>query len=221
MKINRLFTTAGKDPLESVEFVKRTSEIKNPDGSIVFRMEDVVVPKEWSQVATDVLAQKYFRKAGVPKLLKKIKEEGVPKWLQPSAADNKLEELPEKERLGSETDARQVFHRLAGTWTYWGWKGKYFDTEEDAKAFYDEHVYMLANQFAAPNSPQWFNTGLNWAYGINGPSQGHYYVDYQTGQLTSSEDAYTHPQPHACAKGDTKLITDKGIFEIQEIVEKN
>lgn len=217
MKINRLFTVSGKDPLESLEFVKRTSEIKNPDGSVVFRMEDVTVPKEWSQVATDVLAQKYFRKAGVPRLLRKIKEDNVPKWLQPSAADTKtLDELPEKDRYGSETDARQVFHRLAGTWTYWGWKAGYFDTEEDAKAFYDEHMFMLASQVSAPNSPQWFNTGLNWAYGINGPSQGHYYVDYQTGKLTFSEDAYTHPQPHACfiqSIGDD-LVNEGGIMDL-------
>ncbi|MEG8947628.1 vitamin B12-dependent ribonucleotide reductase [Rosettibacter firmus] len=216
MKINRLFTTAGKDPLESIEFVKRTSEIKNPDGSIVFRMDEVVVPKEWSQVATDIIAQKYFRKAGVPKLLKKVKEEGVPKWLQPSVADSKLEELPEKDRYTSETDARQVFHRMAGTWTYWGWKAKYFDTEEDAKAFYDELMYMLAKQYAAPNSPQWFNTGLNWAYGINGPAQGHYYVDFQTGELKKSEDAYTHPQPHACFIQSIKddLVNEGGIMDL-------
>ncbi len=216
MKINRLFTSAGKDPLESVEFVKRTSEIKNPDGSVVFRMEDVLVPKDWSQVATDVLAQKYFRKAGVPRLLGKVDEKGIPGWLQPSAADKKLEELPEKERFGSETDARQVFYRLAGTWTYWGWKAGYFDSEEDAKAFYDEHVYMLTCQFAAPNSPQWFNTGLNWAYGINGPSQGHYYVDYQSAKLTSSEDAYTHPQPHACFIQSIKddLVNEGGIMDL-------
>jgi len=217
MKISRLFTTAGKDPLESVEFVKRTSEIKNPDGSIVFKMEDVIVPKNWSQVATDVLAQKYFRKAGVPRLLKKIKEDGVPKWLLASTADAKtLDELPEKERFGSEIDSRQVFHRLAGTWTYWGWKAGYFDNEEDAEAFYAEHMYMLANQYAAPNSPQWFNTGLHWAYGINGPSQGHYYVDFKTGALTSSEDAYTHPQPHACfiqSIGDD-LVNEGGIMDL-------
>ena len=216
MKINRLFTTAGKDPLDSIEFVKRVSEIKNPDGSIVFRMEDVVIPKEWSQVATDVLAQKYFRKAGVPKLLKKIDEDSVPQWLQPSEADVKLKELPEKDRYSSEADSRQVFHRLAGTWTYWGWKGNYFDTEEDAKAFYDEMVYMLACQYCAPNSPQWFNTGLHWAYGINGPAQGHYYVDYETGKLTSSEDAYTHPQPHACFIQSIKddLVNEGGIMDL-------
>src|SRR3989339_371597 len=216
MKINRLFTISGHDPLESIEFTKRVSEIKNPDGSIVFRMEDVTVPKEWSQVATDVLAQKYFRKAGVPKLLTKVEEEGVPKWLQPSQADPKLSELSEKDRLSSETDSRQVFHRLAGTWTYWGWKAGYFDSEEDANAFYDEHMYMLASQFCAPNSPQWFNTGLHWAYGINGPAQGHYYVDYKTGQLTKSEDAYTHPQPHACFIQSIKddLVNEGGIMDL-------
>lgn len=217
MRINRLFTKQGKDPLSSFEFVKRTSEIKNPDGSIVFRMDDVLVPNHWSQVATDIIAQKYFRKAGVPKLLKKSNEKGVPKWLQPSVADTeRLQELPENDRTTSETDSRQVFHRLAGTWTYWGWKGGYFDTEEDAKAFYDEHMYMLANQMAAPNSPQWFNTGLNWAYGITGPSQGHYYVDYQSGQLVQSNDAYTHPQPHACFIQSIKddLVNEGGIMDL-------
>lgn len=217
MKISRLFTNSGSDPLESLEFVKRTSEIKNPDGSVVFRMEDVIVPESWSQVATDVLAQKYFRKAGVPRLLIKNKEEGVPKWLLPAAADTKtLEELPSKERYSSETDSRQVFHRLAGTWTYWGWKGGYFDSEEDARAFYDELIFMLAAQYCAPNSPQWFNTGLNWAYGINGPGQGHYYVDYKSGVLTQSDDAYTHPQPHACfiQSLNDDLVNEGGIMDL-------
>lgn len=217
MKITRKFTTAGKDPFDSIEFVKRTSEIKNPDGSIVFKMDDVVIPKQWSQVATDVIAQKYFRKAGVPKLLKKVKEDNVPKWLQASAADTKrLEELPEKERYSSESDSRQVFNRLAGTWTYWGWKANYFDTEEDALSFFDEMKYMLARQYCAPNSPQWFNTGLHWAYGINGPAQGHYYVDYQTGKLTKSEDAYTHPQPHACfiQSVSDDLVNEGGIMDL-------
>jgi ribonucleoside-diphosphate reductase alpha chain len=217
MQINRFFTESNKDPLSSLEFVKRTSEIKNPDGSVVFKMEDVKVPKQWSQVATDIIAQKYFRKAGVPKLLKKVKEKGVPSWLQSSRADvENLEQLTDKERYSSETDSRQVFHRLAGCWTYWGWIGKYFDTEEDAKAFYDELVFMLANQMAAPNSPQWFNTGLNWAYGITGPSQGHYYVDNKTGELTASSDAYTHPQPHACFIQSVKddLVNDGGIMDL-------
>ncbi|HEX2984843.1 MAG TPA: vitamin B12-dependent ribonucleotide reductase, partial [Ignavibacteriales bacterium] len=161
MKINRLFTKDGEDPLGSLKFEKRTSEIKNPDGSAVFKMEDVYVPASWSQVATDIIAQKYFRKAGVPKLLKRKKEKGVPAWLQASEPDfEKLNQLPEKERFSSETDSRQIFHRLAGCWTYWGWQAGYFDAEEDAMAFYDEHMYMLAAQMAAPNSPQWFNTGL-------------------------------------------------------------
>lgn len=217
MKVYRLFTKADQDPLSQIEFEKRTSEIRNPDGTIVFKMEDVMVPKSWSQVATDIIAQKYFRKAGVPRLMKKQKEKGIPAWLQPSEADTeKLENLPEKERFSSETDSRQVFHRLAGTWTYWGWKAGYFDTEEDAKSFYDEHMYMLAGQYAAPNSPQWFNTGLHWAYGINGPSQGHFYVDYKTGKLTESEDSYTHPQPHACfiQSVDDTLVNKGGIMDL-------
>ncbi|MBK7981656.1 MAG: vitamin B12-dependent ribonucleotide reductase [Ignavibacteriae bacterium] len=217
MKISRYYTVANQEPYSNIEFTKRTSEIKNPNGTIVFRMEDVLVPKSWSQVATDIITQKYFRKAGVPKLIKKMKEKGVPKWLQPSIPDDELlNELPEKDRFGGESDSRQVFHRLAGTWTYWGWKGNYFDTEEDAQAFYDELCYMLANQMAAPNSPQWFNTGLNWAYGINGPAQGHYYVDYKTAELTQAEDAYTHPQPHACFIQSVvdDLVNEDGIMDL-------
>ena len=217
MKIDRLFTKEGLDPLSAFEFAKRISEIKNPDGTIVFRMEDVTVPSGWSQVATDIIAQKYFRKAGVPKLLIKSNEEDVPEWLQPSLPDTeKLKQLSEKERYTSENDSRQVFSRLAGCWTYWGWKGGYFDSESDAKTFYDESIYMLANQMAAPNSPQWFNTGLHWAYGISGPSQGHYYVDYKTGELTVSADAYTHPQPHACfiQSINDDLVNQGGIMDL-------
>ncbi len=217
MKIFRKFTSEGKDPFSYFNFVKRTSEIRNQDGSIVFKMDDVSVPEQWSQVATDIIAQKYFRRAGVPKLLKKVKEKGIPNWLQASTADTeRLQELPEHDRYTSEKDSRQVFHRLAGTWTYWGWKAKYFDSEEDAKAFYDELVFMLANQMASPNSPQWFNTGLNWAYGITGPSQGHYYVDFETGELTKSTDAYTHPQPHACfiQSINDDLVNEGGIMDL-------
>lgn len=217
MKINRYFTKQGFDAYNGMEFEKRVSEIRNPDGSIVFRMEDVFVPSTWSQVATDIIAQKYFRRAGVPKLLKKVEEEGIPEWLQASVPDyENLNKLSEKERYGSEKDSRTVFHRLAGCWTYWGYKADYFDSEEDARTFYDELVFMLANQMAAPNSPQWFNTGLNWAYGISGPSQGHYYVDYQTGELTASTDAYTHPQPHACFIQSVKddLVNEGGIMDL-------
>jgi ribonucleoside-diphosphate reductase alpha chain len=215
MKIERLYTNAGANPLSSFEFISRTSEIKNTDGSLVFKMDDVKVPSSWSQVATDIIAQKYFRKAGIPKLLIKANEEGIPDWLQPSVADTEmLKQLPENDRTTGETDSRQVFNRLAGCWTYWGWKGGYFNSEEDARIFYDETLYMLANQMAAPNSPQWFNTGLHWAYGITGPSQGHYYVDFKTHEMTSSVDAYTHPQPHACFIQSVKddLVNEEGIM---------
>ncbi|MDX1585246.1 MAG: adenosylcobalamin-dependent ribonucleoside-diphosphate reductase, partial [Balneolaceae bacterium] len=218
MKFTRYYT---KDdwatPFGDMKFVTRKSEIKNPDGSVVFKMDEVTVPKSWSQMSTDIIAQKYFRKAGVPAELKKKSEKGVPKWLQQSVADEKaLKNIEEEERYGSETDSRQVFHRLAGCWTYWAWKHDYFDSEKDAKIFYDELCYMLANQMAAPNSPQWFNTGLNWAYGINGPAQGHYYVDGKTGELKKSEDAYTHPQPHACfiQSIDDNLVNEGGIMDL-------
>ena len=161
MRIERRYTKAEQSPYADIAFRLTASEIRNPDGSVVFRADDVEVPTSWSQVAADVLAQKYFRKAGVPARLKKVEEETVPSWLWRSAPDQAaLQALPEKERDVGEHSSKQVFERLAGTWTYWGWKGGYFDTEEDARTFFDELVYMLAMQMAAPNSPQWFNTGL-------------------------------------------------------------
>ncbi|HEY8949255.1 MAG TPA: vitamin B12-dependent ribonucleotide reductase [Rhizomicrobium sp.] len=208
MRIRRQFTTEGRSAYEGIAFRKTSSEIKNPDGSVVFSQGEMEVPEDWSQVACDVLAQKYFRKAGIPAKLKAVSEKDVPEWLWRKEADG-------DERTG-ETSAKQVFDRLAGTWTYWAWKGGYFDKESDARAFYDEMCFMLATQKAAPNSPQWFNTGLHWAYGIDGPSQGHYYVDYQTGRLTKSLSAYEHPQPHACfiQSVSDDLVNEGGIMDL-------
>jgi ribonucleoside-diphosphate reductase alpha chain len=189
MKIQRRFTQPGVDPLDTIEWDRRSSVIREPDGTVVFEMHDIEVPKAWSQVATDILAQKYFRKAGVP---------------QPDGS------------LGRETSARQVMRRLAGCWTDWGRRYKYFDSEEDAAAFDAEITHMLINQMAAPNSPQWFNTGLAYAYGITGPSQGHYFVDPDTKELTRAKDSYTHPQPHACfiQSVDDDLVNDNGIMDL-------
>jgi len=217
MRIERHFTKDGQSPYAEIEFRLTTSEIRNPDGSVVFKADDVEVPAAWSQVASDVLAQKYFRKAGVPARLKKVEEETVPSFLWRSVADtDALAALPEKERIVGEHSAKQVFDRLAGTWTYWGWKGGYFDSDADAQAFFDEQRYMLAMQMVAPNSPQWFNTGLHWAYGIDGPSQGHYYVDYQSGKLTKSKSSYEHPQPHACFIQSIAddLVNEGGIMDL-------
>ncbi|AYG65975.1 MULTISPECIES: vitamin B12-dependent ribonucleotide reductase [unclassified Rhizobium] len=217
MRIERRFTKAGQSPYAEIEFRKATSEIKNPDGSIVFRLENIDVPAQFSQVAADILAQKYFRKAGVPAKLKKVEENDVPSFLWRSVPDDAaMKDLPKEQQSGSETDARQVFDRLAGTWTYWGWKGGYFSSEEDASAFCDELAYMLATQRVAPNSPQWFNTGMHWAYGIDGPGQGHYYVDPFTGKLTKSKSAYEHPQPHACfiQSVEDDLVNEGGIMDL-------
>ncbi|MEM9582060.1 MAG: vitamin B12-dependent ribonucleotide reductase [Pseudomonadota bacterium] len=217
MKIDRKLTQAGKDAYEALEFTTTASEIRNPDGTIVFKLDEVEVPATWSQVASDVIAQKYFRKAGVPARLKKAKEKGVPAFLQRSVADDAaLKKLPEDQRFGGETSAKQVFDRLAGAWCYWGWKGGYFTTEADAQAYYDEMRVMLAKQMAAPNSPQWFNTGLHWAYGIDGPAQGHHYVDHETGKLTKSKSSYEHPQPHACfiQSVSDDLVNDGGIMDL-------
>ncbi len=189
MKISRRFTLAGKSPYEGLEFVPRVSEIRSPDGSTVFRAEGVLVPEQWSQVAVDILAQKYFRRAGVPQ------EDGG---------------------TGGETDSRQVFHRMAGCWRHWGERYGYFDTPEDAQAFYDETCAMLARQMAAPNSPQWFNTGLHFAYGIEGPPQGHLYCDHETGEVRTSTSAYERPQPHACFIQSIRddLVNEGGIMDL-------
>jgi ribonucleoside-diphosphate reductase alpha chain len=210
MQIRRRYTAEGKDPFAPFTFVLRSSRIANPDGSVVFEMKDLLAPEHWSQVAVDVLAQKYFRRAGVPVRGERVAEASVPEWLgrsRPAEGDP---------RTGQETDARQVFRRLAGCWTYWGWKGGYFSAEADARAFFDETCYMLAAQMAAPNSPQWFNTGLHWAYGIEGPPQGHYYVDPETKDVARSTSAYERPAPHACFIQSIQddLVNEGGIMDL-------
>jgi ribonucleoside-diphosphate reductase alpha chain len=217
MKIARHFTQKGKDIYSDIIFEKRTSKITNTDGSVAFEANEVEVPSSWSNVATDIMAQKYFRKAGVPRALKPVAEENIPDWLRRQEADEEqLAKFPKEERYTREMSAKQVMHRLAGTWTYWGYKHNYFSTEEDARAFYDELSYMLMNQMAAPNSPQWFNTGLHWAYGVDGPSQGHFYVDPVTGKLVKSKSSYEHPQPHACfiQAVDDDLVNAGGIMDL-------
>lgn len=189
MKFNRHFTKKMKSSYEGITFETRKSEIREADGRVVFSQEDVVVPSTWSQVATDILAQKYFRRTGVP---------------------------TKNGETRGENDCRQVFDRMAGCWTDWGKRHGYFDSDADANNFFDELCFMLAHQIAAPNSPQWFNTGLFYAYGINGPAQGHSYVDPKTGKLKSSESAYEHPQPHACFIQSVKddLVNEEGVMDL-------
>ncbi|MDP9024004.1 MAG: vitamin B12-dependent ribonucleotide reductase, partial [Candidatus Eremiobacteraeota bacterium] len=208
MKFSRTYSAPG-DPYAGIGFEPRTSRIVNPDGKVVFEAKDINIPTGWSQVATDILAQKYFRKAGVPDKTVRVEEEGVPEWLWRSEAASDA-------KFGMELDARQVFNRLAGCWTYWGFKHGYFDSEFEARAYYDEMCAMLARQIAAPNSPQWFNTGLHWAYGISGPAQGHYYVDAKTGELAESTSAYEHPAPHACfiQSVSDDLVNEGGIMDL-------
>jgi ribonucleoside-diphosphate reductase alpha chain len=217
MKFLRTYSAPG-DPYAGVVFESRTSRIVNPDGSVIFEAKDVLVPAGWSQVAVDVLAQKYCRKAGVPKATVKFEEEGVPEWLQRSVADGAaLEAMPRNDQFGAERDARQVFDRMAGCWTYWGWKHGYFDSENDARIYHDEMCAMLARQIGAPNSPQFFNTGLHWAYGISGPAQGHWHVDAADGVSRPSADTYSHPQVSACFPADTLVWTESGFKAIQDI----
>jgi ribonucleoside-diphosphate reductase alpha chain len=218
MKLARHFTSAdASSDFEGIEFEDRTSKITNPDGSVVFEAPDFPVPLGWSQVAVDIIAQKYFRKAGIPTRLRRVPEPGVPEWLWRSEPDEEeLAELPVAERTRGENDSREVFQRLAGCWTYWGWRHGYFADEASAKAYYHEMLFMLATQRAAPNSPQWFNTGLNWAYGITGPAQGHYYCEPETGRVRRSQNAYGRPQPHACfiQSVDDDLVGENGIMDL-------
>ncbi len=210
MKIDRKFTTAGNGPYEGIQWERRVSEIRNPDGRAVFRMDGVVVPSSWSQIATDIIAQKYFRKAGVPADKAEAWRLWVPASQQGLAGASPI--------AGSEHDARQVFHRLAYTWLLWGKESGYFDSEADEKAYYDEMCHMLANQTGAPNSPQWFNTGLHAVYGLEGPAQGHYYVDPASGEVVASTSAYERPQPHACfiLNVEDDLVNEGGIMDLVE-----
>ncbi len=201
MKITRKFTKANQDVFESVSWKKRTSKITNLDGSVVFEMNDAQVPASWSQLATDIMVSKYFRKAGVPQY-----DEG----------GKVIKDANGHVVTGPERSVKQVVHRLAGCWKHWGEKHDYFDSGADADAFYDEICYMMINQMCAPNSPQWFNTGLNFAYGITGPAQGHWVTDAKSGQTKLADDAYSHPQPHACfiQSVDDDLVSKGGIMDL-------
>ena len=214
MRFSRRFTrpdavSGGADPYGDIAFATRSSEIRGVSGEAVFEMAEIEAPEEWSQVAVDILAQKYVRRAGVPSAVTDVAEDGVPDWLTRKRAAPGAS-------FGGETSAKQVFDRLAGAWTYWGWREGVFDAEADARAFFDELRFMLAKQMAAPNSPQWFNTGLNWAYGVEGPAQGHWYFDVEKGEAVQSENAYERPQPHACfIQGvSDELLGDGGVMDL-------
>lgn len=201
LHVSRVFTKLGEDPLQTLEWETRSSIIRNPDGTVVFEMHDVEVPRSWSQVATDVMVQKYFRKKGA---------------LQYDKEGKQIFDEFGKAVLGSEVSVRQIVKRVAGCWRHWGEKFGYFATPEDAQAFEDEMLYMLVHQMGSPNSPQWFNTGLHWAYGISGPPQGHWYVDNLTKELVQSQDEYSHPQCHACFIQSIKddLVNEGGILDL-------
>ena len=205
-RIDRRFTRRSSDharidPYESVEWERRTSRILNSDGSVVFEAKDVEIPASWSTIAGDIMASKYMRKAGIPQL---------------DASGQPLRDASGKIVTGPETSTRQVVRRLVNCWRHWGEKYGYFATPNDAEAFGDELAFMLLHQMAAPNSPQWFNTGLNLEYGITGPSQGHYFVDPASEELEISLDAYSRPQPHACfiQSVSDDLVNDGGIMDL-------
>ncbi len=200
--IERRFTVDGTSPYDTVEWSKRDSRITNPDGSVVFEMEDAEIPAGWSQVAADIMVSKYFRKAGVP---------------QTDDDGNALVNDDGQPVLGPERSARQVIERLASTWRWWGSEHGYFASDQDAQIFEEELAYMLLHQMAAPNSPQWFNTGLHHQYGIEGPAQGFWYVDPETEEMTVSPDSYSRPSPHACFPEGARVMTKEGFAAIEKI----
>ncbi len=201
MKFTRRFTDTDKNPFETQQYETRTSVIRHQEGSSATEEMSVEAPVGWSQTAVDILAQKYLRRCDVPAVDAQgapvLDENGIPK-------------------TGPETSVKQVVDRLAGCWRHWGEQLDYFDSKADAQVFYDEAAHMLLNQMAAPNSPQWFNTGLAWKYGITGKAQGHWYVDPDTEKLTPSTDAFSRPQPHACfiQSVDDDLLGDHGLYSL-------
>ncbi len=201
LTFERRFTTEGQDPFDTVSWSRRDSRITNPDGSVVFEMLGAEVPEDWSQVASDIMVSKYFRKAGVPQL---------------DADGNPLLDADGEVVTGPERSARQVISRLAETWRAWGEEYGYFATAEDAQIFEDELKYMLVHQMAAPNSPQWFNTGLYHNYGLTGPAQGFWFVDEEDGVAKLSDDSYSRPAPSACfiQSVEDDLVNDGGIMDL-------
>ena len=219
MKISRLFTDTGHDPFAGISWRRIDVEICSADPSARVCLTDIEVPAHWSREAAETFVHYYIRRAGVPVATTRVREDDMPEFLWSSVADTAaLLALPEDQRTTHETSARQVFLRLAGMWSYWGFKAGYFDTEGDARAFHDEIAVMLARQVMAPNSPQWFNTGLFWAYGLKGPAQGHFYGDHETGKLRPSANAYARPQLHACFLHSVRdeLVNEGGIMHLFE-----
>ena len=217
MRVQRYFTRDGESPYAGIEFRSRPVEIRNADGTVAFAFDSITVPEKWSATAADILARKYCRKTNVPSATRAVPEEGVPPWLWRSVPDEEaLKGLPNSVRFGAERDARQVFHRIVGAWTYWGWKGGYFDSETDAKAFYDEQCAMIARQMAAPNSPQWFNTGLYWAYGIDSKGDGYFVCDAETARGREAEYAYDRSLVHSCFIQSVQddLVRSGGVIDL-------
>ncbi|QQR93861.1 vitamin B12-dependent ribonucleotide reductase [bacterium] len=219
LQIKRYFTKPEDNQLNKIQFEKRKSEIVNEKNEVILSQDNVEVPTTWSQTATEIMTKLYLRKRGVPKKAAesyKEFENGKGDFRSYVEVHNVNSDDLTDEETTSENSIKQLAHRMAGTWTYWGEKYGYFESKEDVKAFYDELRYMIISQTAAPNSPQWFNTGINWAYGIQGGPQGHYYIDPDTKQVVKATDTYTHPQPHACFIQTLKddLVNEGGIFDM-------
>ncbi len=219
MHITRLITDQATDPFAGVTFRKVDVEICSADPAARVCLTDIEVPAQWSYTAAETFVRYYIRRAGVPAVLTRVKERDVPEWLWRAVPDTAaMQALPEAQRTTHETSAKQVFLRLAGAWTYWGVKAGYFDHDTDAQAFHDEVAAMLARQVMAPNSPQWLNNGLFWAYGMAGPAQGHFFGDIETGKLKPSNNAYERPQLHACFLHGVRdeLVNEGGIMHLYE-----
>lgn len=204
MRVERYFTSEEQDVFACVNYRTISIEICHDVAAHRLCIPHFEIPQNWSDDAARHLAHQFARRKGVPEKTATIVEEGVPDWLQRHVP------IPDT-AMGGETSIKQMVRRLVGAWTYWGWNQGYFDTESDARAFYDEHCFLILTQRAMPAAPQWQNTGLNWAYGLSARSSGNYYVDAESGELCESECSYERPQHHHYfIQGAHDAISGKG-----------
>src|SRR2546426_7003880 len=166
VSVERVFSDAAVNPFDQLEWERRTAEITDDAGKVIFKQENVETPKSWSLLATKVVVSKYF-----------YGEQGT------------------AER---ETSVRQLIHRIARTIADWGVKDGYF-TKAKGEIFYDELAWLCVNQYAAFNSPVWFNVGLYHQYKIgNNSSRGNWYYNRRIGEAERAKTQYEYPQCSAC-----------------------
>jgi ribonucleoside-diphosphate reductase alpha chain len=169
----RVFSDAAVRPFDQVEWEHRTAEITDDSGQIIFKQENVEVPKNWSALATKIAVSKYFY--------------------------GDIANGTDPHKGGRETSVRQLIHRVTRTLTDCGMADGYFADRRAAEVFYDELTWLCLNQYGAFNSPVWFNVGLYHQYGIGkGAGEGNYFYNRATGKAERARTQYEYPQGSAC-----------------------